>query len=233
MSWMNSIIYWLGTVRDGFANIANTLCGWTWPFYFLALPFLYIYYAFSYLVVHFTEFNTWLVWAAGRISQILDISYITNYFSPWISYATNAWNWVANAITNVRIIIDGWWGGAQQLVLFWIDQVKYWALAQFNTLYNWLAQIQVLWQQFSAWIPSFQEIIAWFGDRWNWILAQIITWGGIPAKEIALLIDSKLKEWFPFYASLAELWDKVVEFITDPLEWLATSLEDWFWGKEG
>jgi len=225
MSWMNSIISWLANARDYFLDAYYTVRGWVYPFYYLASPLYYIYSAFSYLVIHFGSFNTWLVWAAGRINQILDITQLTSAFSTFITYATNAWNWVANATTNVRLFLDTWWREASQQVFFLIEQAKYWMLAQLNNLAGAVATIITWWNSFVSQIPTLNEIILWFQDWRGKIVATILSWGGIPAKEIALLIDSKLKEWFPFYDDLANLWGGIKLFFADPEKWLYEAVD--------
>ncbi|MBA7576665.1 hypothetical protein ES708_18506 [subsurface metagenome] len=50
-------------------------------------------------------------------------------------------------------------------------------------------------------------------------------WWGDRAKEVQELITSNLKEWLPFY-------DDMVDFFSDPGEFLLAKLADWFLGKE-
>lgn len=228
MWFLDQIVSWLGSARDSLYSAYLEVRGWIWPFHHLSTPLYNIYTAFYYLTIYFSYFNDWVEDTATKLTTILSYANITSYFSYYFDAATNAWTWVVNAVSNVTSIINSWWSSAQYTVLAWIDNAKYWLQTQINSLNVWVSNLQASINELLALIPSMSEIIAWFSNWWSLILAQIISWGGLPAALIQDLINSTLRLWFPFYDELASLWNNIRDFFADPLGWIYNKLEEFF-----
>lgn len=232
MWFLDQIVSYLASARDYLFDAYHTVRDWVSPFSLLSTPLYWLYYAFYYLTYYFGSFNTWLDWAAGRIDQILSIGTITSYFQTWISYATNAWTWIQNAWSNVYNIINEWWASAQQTVLVWISDAKTWASVQINNLSVWVNNLQTSVNAILAQLPSFNEVLAWFKNWWANILSSLTSWWNERLLDVRGLIQSELRDWFPFYDDLVNLWSSIKEFFVDPLGWLEAKFTDWFLGKE-
>lgn len=228
MSWMNSIISWLKSTELYFYNAYLEVLGWVYPFWLLSYPLLYASRSFGWLAYYFSLFNNWLVWANKEIGKILSIEAITSYFQTWINYATWAWDWVTNAWNNVVSIVDIWWSSVQLTVQVWIEDAKQWTKAQLDSLEDTLAYILVWWDEFKDKIPSIDEILYLLRDWWDKTLANIISWGALTGIQISTLMDSKIRDWLPFYDELAALWGDIKLFFTDPLQWLYDKAEEFF-----
>lgn len=232
MWFLDQIISYLASARDWFFNAYNEVRGWVSPFYYLSTPLFYLYIAFDRLAIYFSYFNDWVSDAAAKLRTILSYSNIASYFKTIFDAATNAWSWVINAWGNVTDIINSWWSSTQQAVLAWLNDTVTFLLSLIGNLQTWLGTLQAAWDSFKGMIPSISEILSWFSNWWALILEKILAWGGLPAIFVQDLIDSTLRAWFPFYNTLAEIWGTIVEFFTDPLEFLLSRFTDWFLGPE-
>lgn len=233
MWFLNIIISYLGNIRDWFLSAYNEVKGWVWPFNNLATPLYYLYYAFSYVTLYFGYFNDWVATANTKLSQILDINQIIVYLKTWLDYATYAWQWVGNAISNVTSIITSWWSSAQETVLAWIEQAKQWTLAQIQNLAAAMVEVQAWWNSFKSNLPTLSEIIAWFQSWWPNILSMLGSWWIERLLDVEALFNSWFLELSPLWEGWQEIREEVFEFFSDPLEWLWARFTDWFLGPEG
>lgn len=228
MWFISSIISWLGSISDYFYDAYREVIDWVWPFYYLAYPLYYLYIGFYNLANYFGYFGDWVNDVAAKAANILSLTQIYSYFSYYFDAALNAWDWVVNAFGNVWTIVDDWWSSVRYTVLAWVEEAKSYAAALVDNVSYRLSSLQSAWDNFKGMIPSISEIIAWFANWWAKILANIISWGALPGSVISTLIDSKIRDWFPFYDDLAALWGDIVLFFTDPLQWLYDRAEEFF-----
>lgn len=232
MWFIDQMVTWLGSVTDFFYAAFLEVRGWVWPFHYLSTPLWGIYVAFWWITYYFGQFNAFLDLVYNKIGTILSYLDITSYFKTFFDYALWAWDWISNAWGNVTDIVDSWWSSASLTVRTWIDGAYQFARSSIDQVNIWLSSLQVAWDNFKGMIPSLSEILAWFADWPAKILSQITYWGALPGKLIQDLINGTLKEWFPFYDTLAEIWSTIVEFFVDPLEFLLARFTDWFLGPE-
>ncbi|MBA7693216.1 hypothetical protein ES703_101792 [subsurface metagenome] len=150
--------------------------------------------------------------------------YLCDLFNnlAWAFYSFAQWAY------DVESIINSWWSSAQYTVLSWIEDAKQWAGAQIDSLRSTINYILAWWDEFKPKIPSIDEILSWFTDWWGKTLANIISWGALTGIQISTLIDSKIKDWLPFYDELAALWGDIKLFFTDPLQWAYDRGEEFF-----
>jgi len=92
--------------------------------------------------------------------------------------------------------------------------------------------LQGSWDTFKGKIPSIDQIIAWFSNWWGSVLARIIAWGALTGAQVDELISSRLKDFDPFWAGWQDFKDRVVEFFSDPVEFIWDRFTDWFLGPE-
>ncbi len=232
MWFLDLIVTWLNNAAGYFYEAYLEVNGWVWPFRALAFPLWLIYEAFYYTAFYFGEFNEWLAWAAGKLAEIFSIEQIADHFRWVIEAALAAWDWVVNAVGNVWAIIDSWWTSAKFTVLGWIDI----ATEGFNNL-------KVLWDEFwkitwPQWTATLEVLGSQVGDFFTHTLPNLLDWlkleNWFNGKLFAIdgLIGSRLAEWFPFYDNLIEIWNDIVEFFSNPGEFLLSRFTDWFLGPE-
>ncbi len=232
MWFLDKIIEWLGSARDWLYQGGVEVAGWVWPFNLLYSPLYYVYVAFAWITYYFGQFNEWLFWAAGRIDAILSTVDITGFFLTWINYAIDAWNWVTNAFWNVWNIVESWWSSAKYVVLSWIDEAKLWFQALLNEVNAWLARLQSNWDSIVSKIPTWDEVVAWWGNWRGNVLAAITGWWVGALLDVVGLIASAFTERESWWAGWEDFRDKVAEFFTDPLEFIWSLFVDWFLGPE-
>lgn len=232
MSFINSIIEWLNNAAGFFYRIFLETYSWPWPFWYVSSFFYSLQGVCAGLAWAFYYFNSWVDYVAGKVAAILSTWDIWSYFKWWFDAAANAWNWVTNALYNVWNIVTSWWSSMQYTVLAWVQGAKDWATSLFNQANAWLAALQSAWDSFKSKLPSIDMVISWFKDWGGNVLAHIISWGALTGKQIDELIGSKFKEATPFWEGWQDFRDRVVEFFTNPLEFLFNRFIDWFLGPE-
>ena len=228
MSFMNRIVSRLRDVSDWFYEVFLEVRGWVWPFYLIADFFYELSYLFYYLANYFSDFGDWVDDIADQVADILSWSNIRSLIRSWlpdiedlVDWWDRWWKWVGEEI-------DDWWRDKKHDVWGWIEEAEDWLKGLIGSVETALNTLKAAWDDFKGKIPSIDNIIAWFGNWWALILAQIITWGALTATQIDTLIDSWFKSYEPFWAGWQDWRDKVIEFFTDPLQWLYNRMDEWF-----
>jgi hypothetical protein len=245
---MNSIISWLGSARDYFLSQYYSASGWPFVGGLIGSVFYYLYLFFYYLTYYFGQFNSWLVWAAGRINQILDITTITSYFSTWINYATNAWSWVYSHFSNVVSDVTTWWSASNNPIKLYIQQaiaaitaIPDWLVSEFTKLKSawdnfwnvtwpqWMTTLHDLGVSFLAFVNSIgQTILSHLNAFWDSTIfpalesiRQSLSSLNIPSwDEIWSFIFSKLPGIDDILNWWSETWTDVKDFFAEPTAWL-------------
>jgi len=182
----------------------NEVSGWITPFNYLATPFYYFANFFNGISLELISFGAWVQALWDKAATILSEWDIWNILATPIEWATDAWNWVVDAVSNVWQIVADWW-------LTVIDTVRGWIDVATQTWNDLLDNVR----------DTANSVKAAWDNFWTTILPSLIGVG-----EAESLIQSKLREWFPFYNSLALLWQDIEEFFADPLEWIYSKLEE-------
>jgi len=232
MTFMGWIIQGLNDASDFFYSVYLKVNSWVYPFWQAASFFYSLSLLFSDLAWDFYDFNTWITDATAKLGQILNINAITSYFQTWINYATQAWNWILNAISNVTNIVGAWWNSTSSIVQAWIEAAKQWALAQINNLASAMVEIQTWWNSFKSNLPTLNEIFTWFSNWWANILSKLNAWWNERLLDIKALFDSWALSLAPFWEGWQEVRENVFDFLNNPFEWLLSRFVDWFLGGE-
>lgn len=225
MWFMEYIVARCQDIADHFYNAYLTVFDWVWPFNLLASPLYYICYAFTYLAYYFGEFDDWLEWAAGELDRILDTWDIWSYFRTWFDAAANAWDWIKDAVVNVFDIADAWWSSAKYEVLVWISNVRAEVNSIIDDIARDLAEIRAAWESFQVKIPAVDEVIVWWSTWDTYIHTYINNWWTARIRDVQGLIDSAFKDREPFWSGWQDWRGQVVEFFTDPEDWLYKAMD--------
>lgn len=206
MWFLDQIVEYLAVARDAIYEAWQVVQGWWVPFRYLAPPLWGLYRALDRVVYGFYFFNLWIDNLASQLATIPTFPAIYAYFKTYFDYAVNAWNWIVNAWSNITAIVNNWWLSVQQTVLAWIEQAKQFLMTFIDQLNVWVANLQATWDNF--WVNIFPTLL----DK--------------------LTLNSILATWFkdfePFWQGWQDWRDKVIEFFTDPLQWIYDRLEEWF-----
>jgi len=232
MWWTDQIFSIIWNISTLFYNLASTTSTWVWPFYYISTPFYAIGDLFWAWLEPIANFGVWAddVWA--RVQKVLDeegvLSLILWVF-PWL---TDVGNWFATRWEWFLAEANEWWAAISLEVKGWIEIARQTLQALINDLTTWLATLQAAWDDFwtetwPEWTAKLDILKAGWDAFWVTTFPTLANWTGVQS-----LIDSALRTWFPFYDDLIAIWNEVVEFFTNPLEFLLTRLTDWFLGPE-
>lgn len=228
MQFIDWIIQELNDISDFFYKIYLEVLSWVYPFWLVADFFYQLSKLFNWLAWDFYDFGIWVNDVAAKIGKILSWETIEQYITDWLRWLPSPLNWFVNLWSEVWDEIRDWWSGTEYTVQGWIDVARQYLQNQLDSLTSWVTSLQASWDDFKGRIPSLDAIISWFPNWWGATLANIITWGALTATQIDSFIDSKIKEWLPFIASLQALWKDIELFFTDPLQWLYDRMDEWF-----
>ena len=232
MWWVDQIFSFVWDIADFFLTAYQEVSGWIWPFHYLQYPLYGLYQVCRSLLTPIAHFSDWTREVWTKILQVFSLEQITSFFRPWLDAAVNAWNWVVNSFWNVWNIVEDWWSSAQWTVRSWIAM----ATQGFNTLIVWWDEFwKITWPGWMATLEVLGDDVTHFfthtlPDLLDYL--KLENWWNGKLFAVDGLIGSRLVEWFPFYDDLVEIWNDVVEFFSDPGEFLLSRLTDWFLGKE-
>jgi hypothetical protein len=216
--------------RDYLWDTYNTVKGWIPPFHLLQYPIYGLHQTVAALLSPIANFAITVDQIITKVGEILNISQIVALLQTWLTWAEWAWNWVANAVNNVLATVETWWVQKWAVITDLVNM----AIWQLNNLIDGvaanLATLRTSWDDFwtvtwPAWMFKFDSLATAWDNFWTITFPTLITGTGVQ-----VLINSTLTTWFPFYNTLALLWDSVAAFITNPLDYLLDRLETWFWG---
>lgn len=232
MSWMTSIISWLKSLEGYFYDAYLEAYSWVAPFWYLAIPLLYISRGFGWLAYYFSQFNEWLYNVNIKIGQILNWDTIWSLIKSFIPNWNRIGDWFADWWSNVTDIIHNWWSETSQTVQYWIaiategfnELLAAWDTFQSVTWPKWIGdfnKLKSLWETFaSVTLPTLVNF-SWLETWWNGKLIDIQS-----------LIDSAFTTRDAFWKDWQEWKDKISEFFADPEDWLykaADRIIERFW----
>lgn len=170
--------------------------------------------------------------------------------SWWSSKSQTVLTWIADAkswsLAQVNSLRDTVWG--------WISDVKSWTTAQVNTaqatilgiitnVQTWtttqvnnvrtaiLATISDLSAWTTAQVNTIQAILTTLVN-WTAFTQWITTWWNNRLLDLGGLINSAFLARESLWAGWQDMRSKVIEFFSDPLEFLWERFSDWFFGGE-
>ena len=120
------------------------------------------------------------------------------------------WSYVTNIASTLGSTITTWWSGMQATVLSWVDMAKKYALSLVNDLRGLLNRVDISLSNFFASILPF-------------LTTKL---------DVTDLIKSALAPFRSTLNTIETFKNDIVSFFGDPPGWLASHIEDWFWGKE-
>lgn len=232
MYFMNRIIGYLNDASWLFYEIYLEVYGWIWPFSYLQYPFWDLSSIFSWLAWGFRDFTIWVYEVNNLVTNILSWSTIESYIRNWLPHLVDVVHWWHNWVYFLSREINNWWYYTQATVQGWIDI----ATQGFDNLV-------VAWDEFwtytwPRWTDKLDLLAADWGDFLIHKLPTLFDisyaeeWWRSKFLDVTKAISDAFREREDFWAGWQDFRDKVVEFFTDPLEWLLDRFTDWFLGPE-
>lgn len=228
MFFIDWIVDGLDAISEFFFSIGRWCDDQGWPFTYVADFFWSLGTTFFYLKWDFVDFGDWVDDVAAKILKFISWIDLDRWFREWSEKILEAYYWVRSAWSNVTDIVEEWWQAISITVQGWIDAAV-----------QGLDDLIVAWNNFWSytwpeWTARLTDLRSLWDDFWNNTFPTLVsftwleTWWNTKLIFIDELIESILKEWFPFYNELRDLWDNIKEFITDPLQWFYDRLEELF-----
>jgi len=141
-----------------------------------------------------------------KLGDILSWSNIRSFIRDWLPDVEDVVDWYYRWWDKVIDEVDGWWSSTRYTVLDWIDNAKDYAWQLVRNVENWLDDLQDSWDNFRT-----------------LTLPNLADWSGVDG-----LIDSWFKTFTPFWEGWQDVKDSVIEFFSDPLQWLYDRLDKFF-----
>jgi len=232
MQFMNWIIQRCNDASSFFYSIYLEVYGWVYPFYLAAGFFYQLCLIFNNLAWNFYDFAQWVDDVAAKVVNILSWSTIWSYILSNVPNLTAIRDWFYSWWGNVTAVVSSWWTSTQNTVQGWISIAQSYLQDQINNLNTWFADLQMHIETLIGNLPSLNEVLNWFTSWWGNVLGQIIAWGALPAQQIQSLIDSAFSLRDSFWAGWQDVRDNIIEFISNPVEFIWNQFTDWFLGKE-
>lgn len=225
LSWIGSILFFVEGIADWFDSVAQSVPGWIDVFGWFSAPFYAISGVIRFLLTPLVKFWHWAEDVATKIVGVWKADGILGLIKWWFPWLYDLGEWFYYRWQWFYTAVGDWWDSTKTTVLGWIDI----AVEGFNTL-------RVLWDEFwkitwPKWLATLEVLGDKVSDFFTKTLPNLLDylsleyWWNSKLWDVDGLIGSKLAEWFPFY-------DDIVEFISDPGEYLLAKLADWFLGKE-
>lgn len=188
----------------------------------------------------FTSMVAGYLWDASKrweeveaaIADILSWSNIKGLIRDWLPDIDGLVAWWAHWWDSVRGVINSWWGPIWDSVTEWVE-ARIAGLTGIGE--EWLHFWQNLWP---ALTDAFDKLkAAWDNFRDVTLpnlvsLPWLIEWFEGKVLEFQGLIDSAFKLREGLWEGWQDSRDNVIEFFSDPLEWLWGRFTDWFLGPE-
>ena len=140
------------------------------------------------------------------IIGIITESDVFSLLQSWLTFAEDAWYWVANAFNNVVSIIWEWWPIALGYVMTYVDNAV-----------EGLVELREAWDTF--WTVTLPSLISfdWLGIWWE---------GRI--EDVQSLITTAVEDIENLMLGWQEVRDSVLEFFGDPYGWIYDRLDEFF-----
>ncbi|MBA7585338.1 hypothetical protein ES708_27313 [subsurface metagenome] len=208
VDWFQYWWYWVeDAIDDWWNSTKSTVRGWIYDLETWTISELNSIQAFW--VSWFFDMTAWTTTqinnAVEGISQF--ITNVNNYYQTTINNITEE---ISQFITNVQNYYQTTINNITEEISQFITNVNNYTTNIVNNITETITEL-IDWDRVTKFIND------WWSDR---------------LLDLQGLIDSNLRTWFPFYDDLVSLWNDIVDFFTNPWEWLLGKLADWVTGPE-
>jgi len=199
---------WLGDALGDLSDFTSMVAGYLW------------------------DASNWYEDAVDLIREILTWQTIRGFIRSWLDGIETAIAWFSDWWFEVGQRIDSWWADTWSTVQDAIDLAtrgledleaewdNFWEVT-FPDILDDIAGLKSEWDSF--WTVTFPTLVSfsWLGIWWS-----------SRVQEVQNLIDSAFTIRESLWTGWQDMRDQVIDFFTDPLEWLWGRFTDWFLGPE-
>ena len=177
--------------------------------------------------------NTIADWAAEYSAWAFDFQQeVLELFRDWQPVIQSALDLLNNPFASIGQFIDEWWNNPANPIRTFIDakwsQLEDWWLSKRSQVEAWI-DTGTAWIQ--ARLESAESLLNSLYATWDDFRSEILP-GLASYLDVQAIINELLLTWSDLFNTWATIKDDIIEFFTDPLEWLWSKFADWFLGPE-
>jgi len=228
-----TIIEAFNSVADYFHSLYLNTYGWVYPFDYISTPFYYLSLLFSNIAWAFSDLITLVNALVAQVANVLSWDYIKSLIRGWLPWLENAGTWFQSWWSNIWNEVGTWWNTVSPTVQGWISA----AVQPFNTMLTaWNGFWNSTWPQLTS---RFDSLKADWDNFWRVTFPTLVSFDWLETWWFSRLLDVQglINGAFTARASLWSGWqdmrDNVVNFFTNPVEYIWNRFTDWFLGPEG
>jgi len=180
------------------------------------------------LLTPIAHFRDWTVSIELQLIDMITWESIQGMLSEVWNLLEPIQDWLDNVWTNVYQIVNTWWTDKVLEVQALIDLAIEAVVSAVNNLSTAVNNLSIAWAAFKGKIPTLDEVIAWWSNWPGELLSVINSWWTGKVLEVQALINTAFVTRQSFWAGWQELRDQVLEFFSDPEDWVYKRLDSFF-----
>ena len=232
MSFFDDIFSLVWDISELFHEAYLEVDSWYSPFNYLATPLYWIYRRTGSLLTPISQVSDWAYDINQSIASLPSMGTIWSTFKDWFNWAEWSWQWVQDSWLIIPGMIDDWWNSTMVEVQGWIDESSQYFTGIVNTLLAKVSQVELSISELLGRLPVLDELVSWW-DNWQGnVHTYIDTWWTSTMGEVQGLINTAFIDRESWWTGWIDVKNEVIEFITNPLDFLLDRFTDWFLGPE-
>lgn len=229
---LSAIVEVLNGISEFFYNIYAEIFTWSFPFNLIAEPFYSISNLFGNIAWQFYYFSGWLYTIYNKITSFLSWDTIWSAIIERVPNLEEIRDWFTGWGGQVYGVVLSWWESTSSTVGAWIGAAVQVVQDGLDNLSGLVGQLQEDVEELVGNIPDVSEILTWFTSWIDNVVGVVNDWWDSRVQDVQDLIDSAIQNIAPMIEGWQEVRDQVVEFFTDPVEYIWSRFTDWFLGPE-
>ncbi|MBA7580684.1 hypothetical protein ES708_22578 [subsurface metagenome] len=194
---------------------------WIYPFRLLADPLYEIQRYFGRLTYDIDDFGEWLDDALSQVVETLSWSNIRSLIRSWLPDIEDLVDWFQYWYYWVRQEIDDWWASEKLTVLWWIFDIKSWALTQINNAVEGITQVVTNVYDYSQTIIN--NVTEYITEVYN----NVYDYSQTTINNITENISNFITNVYDYTQTII---NNITETITELIDWdrVTTFINDWW-----
>jgi len=232
MRFLDDIFSLVWDISDWFYEAYLTVNDWVYPFNLIAPVFYRLSIYFYNMLTPIAHLSDWVDDINQSIASLPSMDNIWSTFKDWFNWAEWSWQWIEDAWLIIPGIIDDWWSSTSQTVQTWIDESSQYFTSLVNTLQVKVSQVESSISELMGRLPELDELVSWWSNWTVNLRVTIDTWWTTTMVEVQGLINTAFIDRESWWTGWIDVKNEVIEFITNPMDFLLDRFTDWFLGPE-
>lgn len=249
--WIFSIVWDLsGWLYETYQATSD----WWFPFNKISEPLYWLYYHTHGLLDHIAHFCDFMIYIEFMVAEKGIWSTIKELIRSWLPWLDDAFEFFDNLWIEVKLFFSDpverlrYYG--EYWILPWMQQHVPFVATVYQWFIDFADEIQLFFQnpvdrlQYLGKeyvLPWLTKNVSWLAEVYHWAMDysyQIELFFQDPRKYIFETIDLDrvlidwLKATFPWYDDFMQIWNDMLQFFINPLDFLLDRFTDWFLGGE-